>query len=376
MNDGGIGLNSDRLSIAEEVLLRGRQQATGELVFSKVDQQWSLYFFHGRLAYATGGAHRVRRWRRALNHCGVSDPWQVQQSLSEPWEYALLTWALQQGQLSMAQVRAVIHLGFWEVLFALLQEGATWQHWRLNRQLPCQLALLQPEPVVQEAVELHQTWTEAGLATLSPNLAPQLRQPERLQQQVTAAVYQNLVQWLDGQHTLWDISLQSHKSPVAIVQVLLPLIHREIVRLQGIPDLPVPVAIAVAPDPRPLLVCIDDSPLTGQTLTQLLTPPGYRVLSLTDPLQAIGQLLIHKPAMIFLDLVMPNMNGYELCAQLRKTSLLQETPIVILTSHNSFIDRVQARLCGATEFLAKPPDPEKVLAITRQYLPLPLAKAS
>jgi chemotaxis family two-component system response regulator PixG len=85
-------------------------------------------------------------------------------------------------------------------------------------------------------------------------------------------------------------------------------------------------------------------------------------------MRAIATLLNRKPHIIFLDLVMPNTNGYEICTQLRKVSAFRDTPIIILTGNDGIIDRVRAKVVGASDFMGKPVDAEKVLAITNKYL--------
>jgi chemotaxis family two-component system response regulator PixG len=79
-------------------------------------------------------------------------------------------------------------------------------------------------------------------------------------------------------------------------------------------------------------------------------------------------LLSRKPDLIFLDLVMPNTNGYEICSQLRKVSAFRITPIIILTGNDGIIDRVRAKIVGASDFLSKPVDAETVLAVTSKHL--------
>jgi chemotaxis family two-component system response regulator PixG len=65
---------------------------------------------------------------------------------------------------------------------------------------------------------------------------------------------------------------------------------------------------------------------------------------------------------------MPNTNGYEICGQLRKISTFRDTPIIILTGNDGIIDRVRAKMVGATDFLSKPVNAEIVLDVARQYL--------
>lgn len=131
----------------------------------------------------------------------------------------------------------------------------------------------------------------------------------------------------------------------------------------------VPAAIAPSSPPDgPLVVCIDDSPHVGYILEHVLTPLGYQVLNIQDPIQALSTLMRRKPDFIFLDLVMPVVNGYELCSQIRRISALKETPITILTGNDGVVDRMRAKIAGANGFLSKPVVPEKVLATLQKHL--------
>jgi chemotaxis family two-component system response regulator PixG len=65
---------------------------------------------------------------------------------------------------------------------------------------------------------------------------------------------------------------------------------------------------------------------------------------------------------------MPNTNGYEICAKLRKLPGFRNTPIVILTGNDGFVDRVRAKLVGASDFLSKPVDAGTVLSVIRKHL--------
>ncbi|MCY7337400.1 MAG: response regulator, partial [Chamaesiphon sp.] len=120
--------------------------------------------------------------------------------------------------------------------------------------------------------------------------------------------------------------------------------------------------------PAPLIVCIDDSPFVCDRLEQIFQQEGYQFISVMDSLKAIPIVIAKKPQLIFLDLVMPNANGYEICSRLRKIGTFQHTPIVILTGNDGVIDRVRAKVVGATDFLTKPVESELVLEIAQKYL--------
>jgi chemotaxis family two-component system response regulator PixG len=100
----------------------------------------------------------------------------------------------------------------------------------------------------------------------------------------------------------------------------------------------------------------------------LLTAAGYQFVGIDDGLRAFAVLLSRKPDLIFLDLVMPNTNGYEICSKLRSLPAFRKTPILILTGNDGIVDRVRAKLVGASDFLSKPVDAGTVLAVIRKHL--------
>ena len=178
------------------------------------------------------------------------------------------------------------------------------------------------------------------------------------------------------------------RNVVDVTRSLLPYVQLGLVELTSITDLPAPVvktgltslsttsSIPIQPsgggsDSREnaaLIACIDDSPIICQSMQKVITGANYRFLGISDPLRAIATLLSQKPDMVFLDLIMPNANGYEICSQLRKLSIFKETPIVILTGQDGIIDRVRAKLVGATDFLSKPVAASTVLEVINRYL--------
>jgi chemotaxis family two-component system response regulator PixG len=119
---------------------------------------------------------------------------------------------------------------------------------------------------------------------------------------------------------------------------------------------------------RPLVACVDDSPTICRSLEEILTHQGYRFVGIQESLTAVLNLIKSKPDFIFLDLLMPKVNGYEICSQIRKTPSLKDVPVVILTGKDGIVDRMRAKLVGATDFLGKPVEAEKVLNVLHKYL--------
>ncbi len=378
--------------ITQDLLVLYQQRATGELVIMYKNQaipQWKLYFYMGRLVYATGGPHPVRRWQRAfkkhapeLLKTGFPQTLRSQEPL---WELDIINQLLQEGLINSVQAKAIIQQIVQEVFFSLVEQRFLNSHWRPGIKLPHHVVFLSVEQMIQEAQIQREAWRSSGLGYLqewmsqfSPELAPILRNPPQLATRVSPNTYQSMIKLLQGQLTLWDVSLQMKRPLADVIRVLMPFIRQGIIELREIPDHPTPPFVQtqtqdITPTPRTkqLIACIDDSPAIGQAMENILLPQGYEVLTILNPLQGISILLDRKPDLLFLDLIMPNTNGYELCTFLRKTSTFQDTPIVILTGNDGVVDRVRAKLTGASEFLSKPPDATRVLQTIEKHLGIP-----
>jgi len=118
----------------------------------------------------------------------------------------------------------------------------------------------------------------------------------------------------------------------------------------------------------PLIIYIDDSPMDSKIMGDILQDAGFRFRNIQESTHALPLLIEHKPQLIFLDLVMPVANGYEICSQVRRVSLFKGIPIVIVTSNNTLADRVHAKVVGASGFLSKPIQREKVLKTVHRLL--------
>ena len=363
-----------------------QERFSGQLLLkSSVGQEWIVYLFLGRILYASGGNHTVRRWYRYLKlYCPQVDIQQLKlsavlsntaNSSDNCWECHLLNVGIEKQQITREQAGKMIAAIVAEVMFDITQAmHVTYQSKSDNIALP-QLALLDPGQLLSEVQQAWQLWQKAKVADRSPNKAAVINQPEQLREQVSPAVYQNLTKLLDGQRTLRDLSVVMNRDAKDVVCSLLPYIQAGLVELIDIPDLAPPVAPTAPATPAsspsgkgPLIACIDDSPLVCQSMEQILTANGYRFFAVQDSLRAIAGLLSRKPDLIFLDLVMPNTNGYEICSQLRKVSAFRITPIIILTGNDGIIDRVRAKIVGASDFLSKPVDAETVLSVTSKHL--------
>lgn len=344
------------------------------------ERHWRFYLVRGRLLYITESVHRVRRWSRALRqYCPkfVVDPQDVGEG--EPWEFQLLQPGMDQHLLSPTHAKALIRTSSLEALFNLASYGKISAHWyplpleSLQIQAKIALSALDVAQLFQKAQQLWEQWEQLGLHYISPDLSPVLSQPSQLKQQVSSQSFLTLNTLFNGENTIWDLAIERKQSIVGVTRTLHHFVEQGKISLKTVSDWPSPleqwriVRAAVAPK-KPLIACIDDSPLVSEVLARILQPAGYDTIAIQDPMQGVAILSEKKPDFIFLDLVMPQTNGYNLCNFLRQSNLFRETPIVILTSQDGLIDRTRAKLNGASDFLSKPPEAEKVLQMVEKYL--------
>ncbi len=116
------------------------------------------------------------------------------------------------------------------------------------------------------------------------------------------------------------------------------------------------------------ILCIDDSPTVLTTIRNYLDEQMFTVITLTDSLNALMQIVRIKPDIILLDVEMPNLDGYELCSLLRKHSSFKNTPVIMVTGKTGLFDRARAKLVRASGFLAKPFIQGDLLKIIFQYI--------
>jgi DNA-binding response OmpR family regulator len=102
------------------------------------------------------------------------------------------------------------------------------------------------------------------------------------------------------------------------------------------------------------VVVVDDEPAVGAAVRDLLVPEGIQVDTPTDPQSALPELLRAVPDLVILDVNMPGMSGWELCALLRRQSATREIPVLFLTGRREVRDRITAMQVGGSDYLAKP----------------------
>jgi two-component system, chemotaxis family, response regulator PixG len=116
------------------------------------------------------------------------------------------------------------------------------------------------------------------------------------------------------------------------------------------------------------IVSIDDSPAILQRMADFLDSTHFQLFAVQDSRMALSKIITVKPQVILMDIDMPNIDGYKLCTMVRRNLEFKNTPIIMVTSNSGFIDRAKAKLCGATDYLAKPFTQSTLNQIVLKYL--------
>ncbi len=362
-------------------------QYNGQLnIKSSKGRQWVFYYRLGRIVWATGSDHPFRRWRRNMTqYCPDIDVSKMrcryEDIVINYWDYNLLEILYKRQKIQREKIHAIVESTIAELFFDLAQE-VDFASITCNRTqeviLEMPMSFTSADMSIKQMQDTWSIWSQAGLANISPNLAPILRRQEQLQQLVNPSVYRNFVSLINGKFTLRELALRMKQDVMPVARSLLPYILKGIIELVEVADVPLivtePANSTKGQRPNqvpPLVACVDDSPQVCKILEEIMTRHGLRFIKIQDAVQALPIIIQEKPDLIFLDLIMPIASGYEICTQLRRISAFAETPVVILTGNDGLVDRVRAKVVGSTDFISKPIVADRVMNVVRKYLRLP-----
>ena len=102
------------------------------------------------------------------------------------------------------------------------------------------------------------------------------------------------------------------------------------------------------------VMIIDDSKTIRKSAETLLSKEGCNVLTAEDGFEALSLIAKHKPDIIFVDIMMPRLDGYQTCTLIKNNRQFRDTPVIMLTSKDSIFDKARGRIVGSEEYLTKP----------------------
>ena len=124
------------------------------------------------------------------------------------------------------------------------------------------------------------------------------------------------------------------------------------------------------------VMVIDDSKTIRRTAETLLKREGADVVTATDGFEALAKIADQQPQIIFVDIMMPRLDGYQTCALIKNNQLFKSTPVIMLSSKDGLFDKARGRMVGSEDYLTKPFTKEQLLKAVQQYRRVPEDKAS
>ena len=116
-----------------------------------------------------------------------------------------------------------------------------------------------------------------------------------------------------------------------------------------------------------VVLVVDDSATIRRSAETMLANEGYTVISAENGFEALSKITRHRPDLIFVDIMMPRLDGYQTCAIIKNNTEFSDTPVVMLTSKDGLFDKARGRVVGSDQYLTKPFTREELLGAVKQH---------
>jgi CheY-like chemotaxis protein len=354
-----------------------QQQVSGTLeleVEVKPGKSWQriLIWYKGEITY--GGNKLIDRGEliRALIHkfkpeyVKSIEGW-ISQTLTQPHSSReLLTVLVSRQILTWDQIESWAQA---QIVFALEQTISFAGKYRFNPQTTIELYHgtegkgLNWQQLMMAVNTRQQYWNKISSLIPSSVAIPLPPTPAILAKITEAAIKQHVQKWFDGHKTIVEIAIELDRDPLQIARSYAQWAQMGWLQCQQ----PIDAALDfLAPPELPIVLSVDDSPIVQTRIKRALSD-HCEVLLANDAMSALHLLARQPVDLLLLDVTMPGIDGIELCQTLRRMSKFAQLPIVMLTAKDKSYDRALAEMVGATEYLTKPLDDEKLVAIVNQY---------
>jgi twitching motility two-component system response regulator PilG len=345
------------------------------------EQYWFVFCLNGQIVYAADSdtslsrlSDYLQRYRpeTALTNLTTSS---AIASISAP-EYGYL-WALLENHiLTPAEGRNIIRCMVHETLFDLLSLHQGAFIFEGGSALSPQLSSLEITPLLVKTMKQIQEWKQLHPLIQSPDQCPVIASETVLREILSRRTFNSLDRYTDGKTSIRQIARYLNRDILTVARAIYPHIQTGAIQLiypsvgQSLPGKQLRSREfewwQEARPPR--IVCIDDGVTVRETVEHSLRQHGYEVTSIGNPLETFSLVFRLKPDLILCDITMPELDGYEICAMLRKSTAFREIPIIMLTGKHGFIDRVRAKMVGATDYLTKPFGESELLMLVEKYV--------
>lgn len=340
---------------------------------------WFVFFVNGQIVYAynerNSNLFRLQDYlhRYKLETTTDKELASLAIDCTNPPEYAYLWFLLEKKLLTPVQARNILQNLVQETLFDLFnlyRGNFIFQNYSPLAPQPIALELA---PLVNAIPKQIQQWKQFQPQIYSPEQRPAITDPTSLQKNLPENAYASLSRWSDGQKNLRQLSRYLNRDILTTAKAIYPLVKKGWMKLlDPLPDetfaLAEELSLANKTDRVARIVYIGNDLNLDRSVEQFLQTSDYQKTIITNPLQAMGQLLEIEPDLILCELNLPQIDGCALCAMLRNSNILRDIPLIVLATEERFLDRLKAQTVGATEYLAKPVTEKELSILVKKYL--------
>jgi twitching motility two-component system response regulator PilG len=347
----------------------------------KQQKCWLVFFERGKIVYAVDGNQNLSRLQGYLRHYRIKvrlSKGQLATSLSSLLpEYACLWLLIAENIISLIQAQNIIYSWIQEVIFDLLSLYQGNFIFEINSPLTPQLATWETTSLITQIVPQIQAWKQLYPYVDSPEQLPQIVDMLRLKASLPVKTVNKLQLWADGKTSLRQLSRYLNRDILTVARVIYPYVHQGWLKMVY-KNIQKPDNESGNRDDsgQVKIVCIDDSISICESVesimrshdAQMCLQESLQIHTFTNSLEALAQLFKIKPHLILCDIMMPELNGDEICAMLRHSVVFRHLPILILLEENSIIYNIKSTVAGATDYLVKPLKDTELLFLLNKYL--------
>jgi twitching motility two-component system response regulator PilG len=354
-NQSNQGMVSPARALQEII----KRQVSGKLTLGDPEQDgliWQLYLGLGKIHFAHNNFGQSERSSCLLQQYHPEINRSQWGNSSSDYQYLFDLW--KDNLITLEQLKSILHEFTQEALIHVLTISKAKVQFQKNIDLePPLIAAPLVETIAPLRAQIGE-WLKLRPEISSPLLIFSLHDEDRFQQELITRVedlnlIKTLPEALSQKFCLYQIAERLNIEVLQLAKLLHPSIQKGSIKVSSFNS--------VNAKPRPVIACIDDSNTVQRQIKLTLEAAGYEVLNLLDPARALTTMVRKKPKLILLDINMPEINGYDLCRQLRQSALFQKIPIVMLTGRDGNIDRLLAKMAGATDYFTKPVKTQQLL---------------
>jgi twitching motility two-component system response regulator PilG len=351
--------NQGKVSPARTLQEIIKRKVSGKLTIGDPEHDglvWQLYLDRGQIHFAQSNLGQQERafYLLAQYHPEIDKlDWG---NSSSDYQYLFDLW--KDNRISLPQLKSILLEFTQEALLQVLTIAKAKVQFQKNLGLePTLISAPLIETIAPLKTHINE-WLKLRPEISSPLLVFSLKDAENFQKELldrinNRSLVNALHLELSQKNCLYQIATRLNVDTLHLAKLLHPSLK------QG--SIGVGTFNSIDDKPRPIVACIDDSKTVQRQIQLTLEAAGYEVLSLLDPARALTAMVRKKPKLILLDINMPEIDGYQLCRQLRQSALFQKIPIVMLTGRDGNIDRLLARMAGATDYFTKPVKTQQLL---------------